>query len=160
MIRSIYTLFIGVFLVLFVGVGISAFYPAPKYPDMPASIKYEQLPEAGVKESPKKIAQRKEYDKAQEAFSIKSQKYERNVSMIAVIAAVIFVAASLTLLKTIYLIADGILLGGVLTLLYGTIRGFNTNDTRFLFVVVSVGLAISLLLGYIKFIKPLQGKKK
>lgn len=160
MIRSIYTLFIGVFLVLFVGVGISAFYPAPQYPQMPESIKYEQLPEAGVKESPEKIAQRKEFDKAQEAFTKRSQEYERNVSMIAVVAAVIFVAASLTLFKTIYLIADGILLGGVLTLLYGTIRGFNTNDTRFLFLVVSVGLVISLLLGYIKFIKPLQKEKK
>ncbi len=160
MIRSIYTLFIGVFLVLFVGVGISAFYPAPQYPEMPETIKYEQLPEAGAKESPEKIAQRKEYDKAQKAYTLESQKYERNVSMIAVVAAVIFVAASLTLLKAIYLIADGILLGGVLTLLYGTIRGFNTNDTRFLFVVVSIGLVISLLLGYVKFIKPLQSGKK
>lgn len=159
MIRFIYTLFIGVFLALFVGVGISAFYPAPKYPEMPVAIKYEPMPATGAKESEEIITQRKTFDVQEKAYRKKSQLYERNVSMIAISAAVFFVAISLTLLKRIHLIADGILLGGVLTLLYGTIRGFSTEDTRFLFIVVSIGLAISLLLGYIKFIKPLQGKK-
>lgn len=160
MIRFIYTLFIGVFLALFVGVGISAFYPAPKYPEMPVSIRYEPLPDTNVKETKEIIEQRKIYDIQEKEYRKKSQLYERNVSTIAVVAAVFFVAISLTLLKKIYLIADGILLGGVLALLYGTIRGFSTEDTRFLFFVVSVGLSISLLLGYLKFIIPLQKVKR
>ena len=55
---------------------------------------------------------------------------------------------------SILFIADGLLLGGVLTLLYSVIRGFGTEDNMFRFVVVSVGFAISLFLGYVKFIQP------
>ncbi len=81
--------------------------------------------------------------------------------MIAVIAAVILVTTSLTLFKKILLIADGILLGGVLTLLYGTVRGFSAENLKFLFLVVSVGLTVSLVLGYLKFIRPIEtGNKK
>lgn len=61
---------------------------------------------------------------------------------------------SLTVVKNLIYIADGVLLGGVLTLLYSIVRGFGSQDTMFRFVVVSIGLVIALLLGYIKFIKP------
>jgi hypothetical protein len=60
---------------------------------------------------------------------------------------------SLTLFKKILLIADGVLLGSVFTLIYGIIRGFNSGNNIFRFIVVSIGLAVSLFLGYIKFIK-------
>jgi hypothetical protein len=41
-----------------------------------------------------------------------------------------------------------------LTLIYSVIQGFGTEDNMFRFLVVSAGLFISLVLGYIKFIKP------
>jgi len=159
--RIIYTLFIGVFLAVFVGVGVSAFYSGPKYPEMPAMLKYcsIELKDADQCADYKKSAE--EFDKAEKIYRTQSQNYNRNVSMIAVIAAVILVTASLTLFKKILLIADGILLGGVLTLLYGTVRGFSAENLKFLFLVVSVGLTVSLVLGYLKFIRPIEtGNKK
>jgi hypothetical protein len=51
------------------------------------------------------------------------------------------------------MIADGILLGGVFTTIYGIIRGLMSEDTKFRFIIVTVGLIIALVLGYIKFIK-------
>lgn len=157
--RIIYTLFIGIFLSVFVGVGISAFYEGPKYPDMPSVLKYCSVETKDVERYSDYKIQAEKFDKAEKGYMKQSQIYNRNVSAIAVVAAVILVVMSLTLLRKILLISDGILLGGVLTLLYGTIRGFNTEDTKFLFIVVSIGLTISLVLGYIKFIKLMKVKK-
>lgn len=99
------------------------------------------------------------------AFQLKQKKYERalaaynrNVSMASLIASVLILAASLTFLKSIPTISDGLLLGGVFTLGYSIIRGFAGNNDMFRFFVVSVGLAVTLLLGYKKFIQPEDSK--
>lgn len=154
MIRVIYTLFIGIFLAVFIGVGIAAFYKGPIYPEMPTILKYCS-PE--IAQSAEKFStfttQSEQFDKAEKVYRISSGLYNRNVSIAAIIAAIIFVVLSLTLLKTILFLADGVLLGGVLTLLYSIVRGFNTEDNMFRFIVVAVGLVIVLFLGYIKFIR-------
>ena len=99
-------------------------------------------------------SQAEQFDQTEKDFQVKSQIYNRNVSTIALAASILIVIASLTLFRTILLIADGLLLGGVLTLLYSVMRGFGAEDNMFRFVVVSIGLFISLFLGYVKFIKP------
>lgn len=153
-IRIIYTLFIGIFLAIFVGVGIAAFYPGPKAPDMPAILKYCS-PE--ITQSAEKFAnyqnQAEKFNTAEQAYRQQEQLYSRNVSIASVVAAILIVILSLTLLKTIKLLADGVLFGGVLTLMYSVLRGFGTEDNMFRFIVVTIGLIISLALGYIKFIK-------
>ena len=157
--KLLYTLLIGIFVAVFVGVGIAAFYPALKYPEPPTSMKYAYSePEKDGKISEEAKAEMEKYDQEQKDFQIKSQTYNRNVSILALVFSIVIVVISLTLFKKIYLIADGLLLGGVLTLLYSVIRGFGSDDNMFRFVVVSVGLIISLFLGYVKFIAPIEKK--
>lgn len=153
--KLIYTFLIGIFLAVFVGVGIAAFYPGPKFPEAPAIVKYGS-PEIikGGEQSAETKELIEKFDKEEREYQTKSQIYNRDVSVYALIASIIIVIASLTLFRTILLIADGLLLGGVLTLIYSVIRGFGTNDNMFRFVVVSFGLFISLILGYVKFIQP------
>src|SRR3989344_7327822 len=146
-IRIIYTILLGVFLAIFVGVGISAFYEGPGYPEMPAVLKYCSSETSNIKQYSEFKKQADTFDNAEKQYRSQEQKYSRNVSVIAIIAAIILVIASLTLLKKILLIADGILLGGVFTLIYSVIRGFEAEDTMFQFFVVSIGLIISLILG-------------
>lgn len=155
-IRIIYTFLVGLFLAIFVGVGISAFYKGPTYPEMPAILKYCTTELKDVKQYSQFKIQAESFDKAEKAFMVQSQSYNRNVAVIAITAAIILVIVSLTFLKKILLIADGILLGGVFTLMYSVIRGFEAQDTMFQFFVVSVGLFISLILGYVKFIQPVS----
>ena len=152
-IKFIYTIFLGVFFATFVGVGIAAFYPGPKFPEQPIILKYCS-PEIAKDVSKYEVfkAQAETFDKEEKIYQEKSQIYNRNVSIASLIAAIILVIASLTLFRKILLIADGLLLGGVLTLLYSVVRGFGTDDNMFRFIVVSVGLVISLFLGYVKFI--------
>lgn len=158
--RVVYTFFVGIFLAVFVGVGIAAFYPSPKYPEMPAMLKYCSVDLKDAEGCADYKRQSEEFDKVEREYRTTEQNYSRNVSTIAVVAAVIMVITSLTLFRTILLIADGILLGGVLTLLYGTIRGFGAENMKFLFLIVTVGLVVSLLLGYLKLIKPTIGESK
>lgn len=157
--KLIYTLLIAIFVAVFVGVGIAAFYPGPKYPEPPTYIKYGG-PEIvkGTEMDEQTKAELEKFEKEEKAFRDNNQTYSRNVSIISLIASILIVVASLTLFKKILIIADGLLLGGVLTLLYSVIRGFEAEDNMFRFLVVSVGLAVSLGLGYIKFIKPAENQ--
>lgn len=157
-IRFFYIIFIGILLALFVGVGTAAFYKAPKYPEYPASMKY---PAPATNETPVKAsdssalrADQEKYDNLYKKFDEANKLYQRNVSIIALTAAVLMLVISLTIFRQLFVIADGLLLGGVFTLIYSMFRGFETKDEIFRFIVIAIGLAISLIIGYIKFIKP------
>ena len=158
-IKIMYTIFIGVLFAIFVGVGIEAFYPSPNEPEYPSALK---IPREGGLSEPVFLEMKREqekYDREFKTFQEKSEIYNRNVSIIAVILSVLTLIISLTLFTRILIIADGLLLGGVLTLLYSIIRGFNSGDNMFRFSVVSTGFLIALFLGYIKFIKVQKVKK-
>jgi|SRR5579884_1240855 len=152
MIKVLYTVFIAVLLSTFVGVGIAAFYPSPKPPEFITPI----APPAQIDSSTSAqlTKQDQQNRQIQENYTNRSEKYNKNVSIIALVSAIIILIISLTILKTIPLISDGIMLGGVLTLLYSVARGFGTGDEKTHFLVVSVSLVCALALGYIKFIKP------
>ncbi len=51
------------------------------------------------------------------------------------------------------IISDGLLLGGVFTLGYSIILSFADDDDKFRFFVVIVGLVVTVVLGYLKFIR-------
>lgn len=160
-IKIIYTVFLGLLVALFVGVGIAAFYPAPKPPEYPVALEKGPPPVSETTETAAQKAERVKYEKALEknreadkAFQKKNAIYSRNASIISLVAAILVLIISLTLLTKIPILSDGLLLGGVLTVLYSIILGFGSDDEKYRFILVSVGLIIALVLGYIKFIKP------
>lgn len=157
LLKLIYTLFLALIVALFVGLGIDAFYPGPKAPEYPVELQsFKETCEATPEQ---KIAQA-EYDQAQKKYLEKSKPYNRNVSIISIASSVIILIISLTFLSKIKMIADGILLGGVFTAAYGIIRGLMSEDTKFRFLITALGLIISLILGYIKFIRPKEKQKE
>lgn len=152
--KYVYIVFVGIIIAAFVGVGIGTYYPEPKAPEAPLSVKYNQNIQITNLEALNKIrAEQETYDKAFKAYQSREQIYNRDVSIIALAAAVLVLAASLTILKQISVIADGTLLGGVVTLAYSILRGFGTEDYKFRFTVISIGLAVTVILGYMKFIR-------
>ncbi len=155
--KFVYTVFLALLVALFVGLGISAFYPGPKEPAMPVALEAEK---PGCEDTAELKSLREQYNLAQQNFAEKFKAYSRNVSAISIISAIIILVASLTLLSKIKMIADGILLGGVFTTVYSIIRGLMSEDTKFRFLIVSIGLIIALVLGYIKFIKPKEEAKE
>ena len=152
--KIIYLIFIGVLFAVLVGVGIAAFYPEPKPPEYPSALK---IPREGGLNQPvfeELKGEQEEYDRLEKAFRQNLEIYNRNVSIIAIVASIITLVVSLTLFKKLLLIADGLLLGGVLTILYSIIRGFGSGNNKFQFIIVSISFIVALILGYIKLAKP------
>jgi hypothetical protein len=138
---------------LFFGLGVSAFYEAPKAPDYPVTS--STIKESNVTAIEQSAAQTK-YDSDYEIYRQGSSVYNRNTSMITLGLAVIALIISLLLMPKIYIMSNGLMLGGVFTLIYSMICGFATDDTKYRFIIVCLGLVITLALGYLKFIKPKQ----
>jgi hypothetical protein len=150
----IYSIFIGVLFATLVGVGIAAFYTQPKPPEYPSALK---IPREGGLNQPvfeELKGEQEQYDRLEKAFQNQMEVYNRNVSIVAIIASIITLVVSLTLFDKILLIADGLLLGGVLTILYSIIRGFGSGNNKFQFIIVSTSFVIALFLGYLKLAKP------
>jgi hypothetical protein len=82
---------------------------------------------------------------------VKFQAYSRNVSVASMCGAVLLLGASLLLERRNKVMANGVLLGGLFTLVYGVGRGFVSRDTTTLFVTLAVALLIVLYLGFRRF---------
>lgn len=155
--KLIYTVFLALLVALFVGLGIDAFYPGPKSPDYPTEL---NLQKPDCEDYTKTKAVQEKYDREQKEFNDKSKAYNRNVSLISILAAILILIASFAFISKIKMIADGVLLGGVFTTAYSIIRGLMSEDSRFRFLVVTLGLLIALILGYVKFIKPKENQEE
>ncbi len=157
MLKFVYSLFLGLLLVFFIGVGISAFYPEPEYPKFRPGLITEKQSSAQTD------AINAEIQKDQDEYTKKSLEYSRNVSIIVLVFAVALLVAGLALAKNVDVLANGMLLGGTFSLIYSIGRGFVSQDAKYTFVVVSIGLVVTMLVGYLKFIKvakPVKSRKK
>lgn len=152
MLVNVYKVFIGLLLAAFVGVGIATFQPEPKFPESP--FMFEGPPLRDSELTPEQRQQREDFQRQIREHRDQSAAYSRNVSTIAAAAAIVFLIISLTVLRPIPLFSDGFLLGGILTFLYSIARGFGADDNVFRFVIISLGLVIALVLGYVRFIHP------
>lgn len=157
-IKFLYTLFLAVILVTFVGVGIAAFYKAPKQPEYPIGLSYPVMEDKSTQSAVMRDEQIK-FEKSQRDFSKINEIYSKNVSTISVAAALMILVLSITLLSKISFISDGLLLGGVFTLIYAIIRGFGAGDEMFRFIVVSIGLFVAIFLGYWRFVRGVKTSK-
>lgn len=165
-IRAIYSIFLGILVALFVGWGIAAFYPAPVRPIYPISITPAPVPvsvpdKTSAPVTPPTTAQQEEYGKKSLEFDQTTYPdYQRRVSILATIGAILVLIISLMLMHQIELISDGLLIGGVLIQVYAIIRSFLGHNNIYSFLTVTVGLVIALVLGYIKFIRPQSSQTK
>lgn len=150
MLKLIYTFFLGLLIAIFVGMGVATFYSEPKYPEYPKALQYSTSDEFTAEE--KRLDQK--YTKDVEAYEKKQKNYDRNVSIIILVAAVIVLTASLLLHPRMDVVSDGLLLGGIFTLIYSIGRSFSADSPKASFAVVAVGLAVTIYLGYRKFVKP------
>lgn len=155
LLKAIYVVFLGLIIALFVGLGIAAFYTAPVVPKMPpeaVEVTYRKDP------SPEAIKAQREYEKQQQNYNENQlAPYNRNVSIISLIFAVVILTLGMVFSLKFLILSDGILLGGVFTLIYSIINAVGANNVRFTFVIVSIGLVVTIFLGYWKFLRHQKG---
>jgi len=136
--KIIFTLFIGVMVALFVGLGIEAFYPSPVYPDVMWQENMTDKQTAAIQ------AAEAAY---QEAVRVRNQI----VSIVVTAIAVIIMVASMFLEKRNLTLTNGLLLGGLFSLIYGSTVGFSAGSAMVTFITVGVGLAAVVVVGVRRF---------
>lgn len=130
--RVLYSIGLGIIIVLFVGLGIATFYPAPELSSM------VNLDSAARQA-------------AIEAHQSAVHDYNRNVTIAALASALLILGASIWTESRKPLFAGGFLVGGMLTLIYGLMRGLTSGVTAVAFFSVAVGLFVVVYLGHQRF---------
>jgi hypothetical protein len=151
--KAVYTVFLGVIIALFVGLGIRTFYAPPEVPEYPVEMIFEK-----TNPTDEELAKQRELQIQQEAafreYEEASDLYNRNVTIAALISSVVLLGLSLVVERRNRVLANGVMFGSLFTLIYSITRSFMSGNTTLSFIVVTVGLAIVLFLGYKRFFQP------
>jgi hypothetical protein len=158
--RTIFSVFLGLMLTAFVGVGIYTFYPPPGHDDTrrheltarESQVRQLRPSDDLTANEREQLAAIERERRALDAAQAEAWKpWGRRTSMIIILFATLVMAVSLARVDPV--ISNGLLLGGVFTMLYGVgwIAATDTSITRFL--VITAALVITLGLGYLRFVR-------
>jgi len=160
--RTIFSFFLGLMLVAFAGVGVYTFYPPPD--EFNTQIRELNRREEMIRDS-RPADQLTEEDRAQirevnqdryalqDALREAQRPWGRTTSIILMVTATLAMAVSLIRADQLPVISNGLLLGGVFTMLYGVGWIIATDVSKARFVVMTIALAITLVLGYVRFVR-------
>lgn len=148
--KIVYTFFLGALLALFVGLGIQTFYPGPEMPEPTSGMEFVPESSTPTEEQREEMA---ENERQWRQWQEDQQTYSRNVAVVALGASVVLLGLSLVLEKRNRVLTNGIMLGGLFTLLYAIGRSFASTETTMTFIAVGVGLAVVLFLGHRRFFR-------
>lgn len=164
--QLIFSLFVGVLTAVVVGVGVWTFYPPPYGENSPKQQELQELQEEQGKyyetKSPENLKgeEKEEFDRRQERIDELNDEIQADhktwavvTSIIVISIATLLMAISLFLPEAAKVFSNGILLGGLFTVLYGTGVSFTGGDSRARFFVVLAALALSIGIGYLRFVR-------
>jgi type VI protein secretion system component VasK len=164
--RIIFSFFLGLMLTAVFGVGVYTFYPPPE--EFNTQIRELNRREEMIRDS-RPADQLTEADRAQirevtqerydlqDALREAERPWGRTTSILLMIAATLCMAVSLIRADQLPVISNGLLLGGVFTMLYGLGWIIATDTSTARFVVMAIALVVTLALAYIRFVR--SGKR-
>jgi hypothetical protein len=161
--QTIFSFFVGLMVLAFIGVGVNTFYEFPEqtYSDAEQKL-YRQQQNVNPKSDPTTLtpAQKAENDRIQAQIDALQKEREaarqtwaRNTSIVLVIFATIVMGISLVRSEQLRVLSNGLLLGGVFTMLYGTGWVIFSGSSTARFFVILFALAVTIGLGYLKFVR-------
>ncbi|MGB7964103.1 MAG: hypothetical protein WCF12_14265 [Propionicimonas sp.] len=86
------------------------------------------------------------------------EAWSQSTSIILISVATVLMVISLLLGESLTVLSNGILLGGLFTMLYGVGWGIASGNSLTRFLVLVAALVVSLLLGYLKFARNRVGR--
>ena len=161
--QTIFAFFLGLMVVAFIGVGVYTFHPPPhealqrQIEDLhrrERTIRGARPPDALTTAERDQIQQLdRQREELGDAIELAREAWGRSTSIILVAFATLVMAVSLVRAVQLPVISNGLLLGGVFTMVYGVgwIVATDTSVARFL--VMTVALLITLVLGYFRFVR-------
>ena len=147
--RTVYTLFLGALIALLVGLGVATVHPGPEAPEASSALVAAQQTRELTPEEEQQWAQ---HLSDRDAWEERSMRHSRDVGVTTLVAAVLLIVLSLLIERRRPVLADGILLGGLFTLLHSVVRSLISQDTLVTFGVVTLALALTLYVGYRRFV--------
>lgn len=161
--QLIFAFFLGLMVTAFVGVGVYTFYPnrLETFDDEIRVLRDQQQ----VIRDAKGVTGLTEDQQAElsalyeQVRAVEQRKRERMESWALVMSIILIVAATLVMgvsligAERLPVINNGLLLGGVFTMLYGTGWILFSGDSRARFWLMGFALLITLLLGYVRFVR-------
>ena len=161
--HTLFAIFLGLMVTAFAGVGVYTFYPPPAKQYMDQIVKLDRQQEA-IRNSrldnaltPDDRARIQklvdERNKVQDVSRKSSEAWAGRTSIILVSLATLAMVIALVFVAQLPVISNGLLMGGVFTMLYGVgwVIASGTSTTRF--IVMTFALAITLALGYLRFVR-------
>jgi hypothetical protein len=157
--QIIFSFFLGLMVTTFIGVGVYTFHP----PNEALEVQMEEVNRrerevrTPVEPTAEESARLQEIEAERialfDAQRVAREEWGRSTSIILIILATLVMAVSLVRADQLPVISNGLLLGGVFTMVSGVgwIVATDTSVTRF--VAVSVAFAITLGLGYARFVR-------
>lgn len=158
-IRVFYTLFVGILVATLIGVGIAAFYPAPKSPAADEVGMFTK-PVMDATESAEYEAEQIKSQKKWQEYNTKMQEYNYRVAIISLSLSVVVLILGLWDYKKLPILSDALALGGVFGLIYSIGRGFEAQNEKLRFVVVAISLIATMFVGQKKLTGIIPGKKR
>lgn len=161
--QTIFSFFLGLMVTAFIGVGVYTFHPPPQQ-ELDLKIQELDRREQAIRNSKPEdeltTADRRRLqeltDERNEMFDATRQFREswgRTTSIILIVLATLVMAVSLVRADQLPVISNGLLLGGVFTMVYGVGWIVATDTSVARFAVMSVALAITIALGYVRFVR-------
>jgi hypothetical protein len=147
----------------FVGVGVYTFYPSPEGRSrdrivglnrQEQAIRNSKAPDALTPADRARIQEiEDELAKVEDVRRASGERWGRRTSIILIAFATLAMAISLIRAVQLPVISNGLLLGGVFTMIYGVGWIIATDTSTGRFVVMTVALVITLVLGYVRFVR-------
>ena len=146
MLQVIYSFFLGLVVTGLVAIGLSTFHPRPAWPEYPG----------GKIDDPAELAR---YEAAQAAAQVAQDEWVLTTGIILFGCATVILAVSLWRPAHLAVISNGLLLGGVFTMIYAvgmSLSGAEGHVSRFL---VALGaLVVTVGAGYLTFVRRTPGE--
>jgi len=160
--QIIFSIFLGIMVMAFIGVGVYTFYPTPDpvgqeelqelYRQQEDIQRFKDPTALTDAERDRLAAVQADIRKVEDRLEAQREVWGRNTSIILIAFATLTMAISLIRADQLPVISNGLLLGGVFTMIYGVGWIVATGTSYARFVVMTVALVITLALGYVRFV--------
>lgn len=161
--QTIFSFFLGLMVTAFVGVGVYTFHPPPH------EVVLEEIQELNREEERVRgvrpvenlteadrdriQALNEERNRLNDRVEVLRRAWGRSTSIALIAFATLVMAVSLVRSDQLPVISNGLLLGGVFTMVYGVGWIVATDASTARFAVISAALVITLGLGYVRFVR-------
>jgi hypothetical protein len=159
--QTIFAVFLGLMVAAFVGVGVYTFHPSPQttldrqieaFNRREQAIRNSGAPDELTAADRREIqAVNDERNKVIDAAREAREAWGRSTSIILMVFATLAMAVSILRAEQLPVISNGVLLGGVFTMIYGVGWIIATDTSIARFMVMTTALAITLGLGHLRF---------